>query len=220
MAVPQLLDEVVGRPVQILLVEDSTSDVAMTAAALAEGRIANRLSVVSDGEQALAYVRREGDYAESARPDLILLDLNLPKRDGREVLAELKADPDLKVIPVIVLTTSAAEIDILRSYRLHANAYVTKPLGPEALLDAILGIEDFWLALVRITGRDRRVDFAPVAVDSLRSESPRTLTPERHSGPFDPLVRQIGCMLHDIATHAPLDQDNGEAGSPPRGHDH
>ena len=128
----------------------------MTRAALSEGRIANDLSVVADGEKAIAFVRREGEYADVDRPDLILLDLNLPKKDGREVLAELKEDPDLKVIPVVVLTTSAAEADVERSYEMHANSYVIKPIGIDAFLDAVRGIEDFWLALVRLPdGHDR-----------------------------------------------------------------
>jgi two-component system, chemotaxis family, response regulator Rcp1 len=137
-------------PVRILLVEDSPSDVAMTRAVLKEGRIANDLSVVDDGEKAMAFVRREGEYANATRPDLILLDLNLPKMDGREVLAELKEDPDLKVIPVVVLTTSAAETDVQRCYEVHANSYVVKPIGVDAFLDAVRGIEEFWLALVRL----------------------------------------------------------------------
>jgi two-component system, chemotaxis family, response regulator Rcp1 len=140
----------IGRPVEILLVEDSPSDAALTRAALQEGRIANRLSVVCDGEEAMQYLRREGRYSQATRPDLILLDLNLPRKDGREVLAEVKDDPDLQIIPVIVLTTSAAEADVLRAYRLHANSYVTKPVGLEDFLDAIRGIEDFWLAIVRL----------------------------------------------------------------------
>jgi CheY-like chemotaxis protein len=140
----------VGRPIQILLVEDSPSDVAMTLAALKDGRISNEISVVGDGEEAMAFLRREEPYAKSLRPDLILLDLNLPKKDGREVLAEVKEDPDLKIIPVIVLTTSAAEVDILRSYQLHANSYITKPVGFEAFLEAARGIEQFWLSLVRL----------------------------------------------------------------------
>jgi two-component system, chemotaxis family, response regulator Rcp1 len=139
-----------ARPARILLVEDSPSDVAMTRAALREGRIANDLSVVSDGERAMAFVRRQGEYAHVARPDLVLLDLNLPKKDGREVLAEMKEDPDLKSIPVVVLTTSAAEADVHLCYGIHANSYVIKPIGVDSFLDAVRGIEDFWLALVRL----------------------------------------------------------------------
>jgi CheY-like chemotaxis protein len=145
-----------ARPVRILLVEDSPSDVAMTRAALSEGRVANDLSVVTDGEQAIAFLRKVGEYTQADRPDLILLDLNLPRKDGREVLAELKEDPDLKVIPVIVLTTSTAEGDVDRCYETHANSYVVKPIGIDAFLDAVRSIEDFWLALVRLPdGRER-----------------------------------------------------------------
>jgi chemotaxis family two-component system response regulator Rcp1 len=151
------LNDWIGRPIQILLVEDSPSDVAMTRAALRNGRIANGLSVVSDGEAAMAYLRREGEFSDAARPDLILLDLNLPKKDGREVLAEVKEDPDLKIIPVIVLTTSAAESDILRTYQLHANSYVTKPVGLDAFLAAVRSIEAFWLTLVQLPARHNQM---------------------------------------------------------------
>jgi CheY-like chemotaxis protein len=145
----QVLNRSVARPVQILLVEDSPSDVAMTKAALREGRIANDIHVVDDGEKAMAFLRQEGGYAGAPRPDLILLDLNLPRMDGREVLAEVKSDPILHIIPVVVLTTSSAEADILRAYDLHANSYVTKPVGFENFFDAIRDIESFWLSLVR-----------------------------------------------------------------------
>jgi two-component system, chemotaxis family, response regulator Rcp1 len=146
-----------ARNIRILLVEDSPSDVAMTRAALSEGRVANDLSVVTDGEQAIAFVRRQGAYADADRPDLILLDLNLPRKDGREVLEELKEDPDLKSIPVVVLTTSTAEGDVDRCYQTHANSYVVKPIGIDAFLDAVRGIEDFWLALVRLPDGHARV---------------------------------------------------------------
>ncbi len=139
-----------GRPIRILLVEDSPSDAVMTLESLREGRIANEVQLVGDGEQAMAFVRREPPFADAERPDLILLDLNLPKKDGRDVLAEVKSDPDLHSIPVVVLTTSSAEQDVLRSYDLHANSYVTKPVGYEAFLDAIRGIESFWMSLVRL----------------------------------------------------------------------
>lgn len=145
-----LLRPSVGRAVHILLVEDSPSDVAMTVNALREGRIANELHVVGDGEQAMAFLHGEGEFAAAPRPDLILLDLNLPRKDGREVLAEVKADPDLQLIPVVVLTTSSAEVDVLQAYRLHANSYVTKPVAFDAFFAAIRGIEDFWLSLVRL----------------------------------------------------------------------
>lgn len=120
----------------------------MTIDAMHEGRIVNQVHVATDGELAMAFLRRQEPYADAIRPDLILLDLNLPRMDGREVLREVKGDPDLKAIPVIVLTTSAAEADILKSYELHANAYVTKPVGLEGFLAAVRGIEDFWLSLV------------------------------------------------------------------------
>jgi len=142
-----------GRPVQVLLVEDSPSDAAMTIEAMHEGRIVNQVHVATDGEMAMAFLRRQGPFADAPRPDLILLDLNLPRMDGREVLREVKDDPILKTIPVIVLTTSAAEEDILKSYELHANAYVTKPVAFEAFFSAVRGIEDFWLALVHLPQR-------------------------------------------------------------------
>jgi CheY-like chemotaxis protein len=140
----------VGRPVQVLLVEDSPSDAAMTIEAMHEGRIVNQVHVATDGEVAMAFLRQQEPYEDAPRPDLILLDLNMPRMDGREVLREVKADPSLKAIPVVVLTTSAAEEDILKSYELHANAYVTKPVAFEAFLAAVRGIEDFWLALVHL----------------------------------------------------------------------
>jgi CheY-like chemotaxis protein len=149
----QILHGSLGRPVQILLVEDSPSDVAMTVAALREGHIANDMHVAGDGEAAMDFLYRRGEFGDAPRPDLILLDLNLPKKDGREVLAEVKADDDLKVIPVVVLTTSAAESDVLRSYKLHANSYVTKPVGFEQFLAAVQEIENFWLTLVRLPDR-------------------------------------------------------------------
>jgi two-component system, chemotaxis family, response regulator Rcp1 len=146
----QVYHGTLGRPVHILLVEDSPSDVAMTLAALREGHIANDMYVASDGEEALEYLFRRGEFRDAQRPDLILLDLNLPKKDGREVLAEVKADGDLKVIPVVVLTTSAAESDVLRMYKLHANSYITKPVGFDQFLSAIQHIEEFWLSLAQL----------------------------------------------------------------------
>ena len=147
----QVLHGSLGRPVQILLVEDSPSDVAMTVAALREGHIANDMHVAADGETAMDFLHRRGEFGDAPRPDLILLDLNLPKRDGREVLAEVKADEKLRAIPVVVLTTSAADSDVLRSYKLHANSYVMKPVGFEEFLSAIQEIEAFWLTLVRLS---------------------------------------------------------------------
>ncbi|HLI27394.1 MAG TPA: response regulator [Chloroflexota bacterium] len=142
-----------ARPVEILLVEDNPGDVRLTVEALREARVANRLSVAADGQEALAFLRREGRYADAPRPDLILLDLNLPRKDGREVLAEIKADPVLRRIPVVVLTTSSAEQDILRSYDLHANCYITKPVDLEAFLTVVRAVEYFWLRIVALPGR-------------------------------------------------------------------
>jgi chemotaxis family two-component system response regulator Rcp1 len=138
------------RPIEILLVEDSPADVDLTREALEDAKVSNNLNVVDDGEQALAYLRREGPYAEQPRTDLILLDLNLPRKDGRAVLAEIKDDPDLRRIPVVILTTSEAEQDILRSYDLHANCYVTKPVDLERFITVVRSIEDFWLAIVKL----------------------------------------------------------------------
>jgi two-component system response regulator len=122
----------------------------MTVAALREGRIANEMHVVGDGEEAIDFLRRTGKYRDVPRADLILLDLNLPKKDGREVLAEIKTDENLMAIPVVVLTTSSSDKDILDSYRLHANSYVSKPVNLDDFLNAIRGIGDFWLSLVRL----------------------------------------------------------------------
>lgn len=137
-------------PVEILIVDDNPADVRLTREALKEGKVRNSLHVVGDGEAALAYLRREGQYAGAPHPDLIFLDLNLPRKDGREVLAEIKEDPDLKRIPVVVLTTSAAEEDILQTYDLHANCYVTKPVQLDEFLSVVKSIDDFWLALVKL----------------------------------------------------------------------
>lgn len=137
-------------PIEILLVEDNPGDVRLTVEALKEGKVCNNLSVVGDGAEALMFLRREGQYASSPRPDLILLDLNLPKKDGREVLAEIKNDPDLKRVPVVVLTTSEAEKDILNAYELHANCYITKPVELEQFLTVVQYIEDFWVEIVRL----------------------------------------------------------------------
>jgi chemotaxis family two-component system response regulator Rcp1 len=142
-----------ARPIQILLVEDSPTDAKLTMTALKKAKVANNVTHVEDGVQAMEFVRREGDYAQAARPDLILLDLNLPRKDGREVLHELKTDPDLKLIPVVVLTTSEAEQDVLRSYELHANCYVTKPVNFERFLEIVQSIESFWLTVVALPRR-------------------------------------------------------------------
>lgn len=137
-------------PAQILLVEDNPGDVVLTREALGAARVVNDVHVTADGEEAMAFLRHEGPYRDVPRPDLILLDLNLPRKDGREVLAEIKADPTLRRIPVVVLTTSSAERDILTSYDLHANSYVTKPLDIDEFLSAVRDIEGFWLELVAL----------------------------------------------------------------------
>lgn len=145
-----------ARIVNVLLVEDDPGDVLMTREAFDE-YLHNRLDVVTDGAAALSYLRREAPYTEAPRPDLILLDLNLPRRDGRQVLAEVKDDPDLRHIPVIVLTTSKAEEDVLSSYQLHANAYVTKPVGFDGFVEAIKQIDHFFVSVVQLPpGRSDR----------------------------------------------------------------
>jgi CheY-like chemotaxis protein len=138
------------KPIEILLVEDNPGDVRLTQEALREGKIGNSLHVVEDGESAMAFVRREGEFAGMPRPDLILLDLNLPRMDGREVLAQIKADPDLKRIPVVVLTTSRAEEDVLKAYELNANCYITKPVDFEQFIKVVSAVEEFWLTIVRL----------------------------------------------------------------------
>ena len=139
-----------GRPVEILLVEDNLGDVRLTEEALVEGKVSNKLTVARDGVEALQILRREPPYQDATRPDLILLDLNLPRKDGREVLAVLKADADLRRIPVVVLTTSSAERDIVRSYDLHANCYINKPVDLEQFISVVRQIDDFWLTVVRL----------------------------------------------------------------------
>lgn len=139
-----------NRLIEILLVEDSPGDVRLTQEALKEGRLRNNLSVAGDGVEAMAFLRREGQHVNAPRPDIILLDLNMPRKDGREVLAEIKADQDLRRIPVIVMTTSDAEQDILKSYDLHANCYITKPVELGTFLDVILKVEGFWLSIVKL----------------------------------------------------------------------
>jgi two-component system, chemotaxis family, response regulator Rcp1 len=139
-----------GRPLEILLVEDNPADVRLTEEAFREGKIHNTLVVARDGVEAMDFLYRRGKYADAVRPDLILLDLNLPRKDGREVLAEIKADPDLRRIPVVVLTTSRAEMDIVRSYNLHANCYVVKPVDLDQFIGIIQSIESFWLTAVML----------------------------------------------------------------------
>jgi CheY-like chemotaxis protein len=143
-------DEAERHAVDILLVEDDEGDVLMTREAFEHYRIRNTLHVVSDGEQALEFVRRAGDFADAPVPGLIMLDLNLPRRGGLEVLGELKSDPELRVIPVVILTTSQAEEDIVRSYSLHANAYVTKPVDFERFMDVIRQIDNFFITVVEL----------------------------------------------------------------------
>jgi two-component system, chemotaxis family, response regulator Rcp1 len=138
------------RPVEVLLVEDNPGDVRLTREALREGKVQNNLNVTPDGVEALAYLRRQGPYADAPRPDLILLDLNLPRKDGREVLEELKDDPALSNIPVVVLTSSQAEQDILRAYQLRANCYITKPVDLEQFIHVVQSIENFWFTIVKL----------------------------------------------------------------------
>ncbi|MBZ5702561.1 MAG: response regulator [Acidobacteriia bacterium] len=139
-----------ARPVDILLVEDNPGDVRLVRESLHDGKVINQMSTVTDGREALAYLRKEGSFARVSRPDLILLDLNLPRKDGREVLAEIKSDPDLRRIPVVVITSSQAEEDILKSYNLHANCYITKPVDLNRFVQVVKSIEDFWLTIVKL----------------------------------------------------------------------
>lgn len=136
------------RPVQILLVEDNPADVRLTMEALKEAKVLNKLAVVKDGIEALSLLRQQGSHAQAARPDLILLDLNLPRKDGREVLAEIKGDDNLKRIPVVILTTSQDEQDVLKTYNLYANCYITKPVDLNQFMAVVKTIEDFWLGIV------------------------------------------------------------------------
>jgi len=139
-----------GVPVEILLVEDNPGDARLAREGLRECKIYNNLHVVDDGVKAMAFLRRQGEYAKAPRPDLILLDLNLPKKDGREVLQEIKQDEHLRLIPVCILTTSKAEEDIVKSYSLHANCYVTKPLGLQQFVEVVRSIESFWFTIVKL----------------------------------------------------------------------
>ena len=148
-------DRELTRPVEILLVEDSPDDVELTQEALKEGKVWHNLSVVADGVEAIEFLRRQGKHSNAPQPDIILLDLNLPRKDGREVLEEVKADPQLKHIPVVVLTTSNAEQDILKSYKLHANCYITKPVDLDQFFSVIKALENFWLTVVRLPPSER-----------------------------------------------------------------
>ncbi|MDT8406838.1 MAG: response regulator [Methylococcales bacterium] len=142
--------EVTGRAAEFLLVEDNPGDVRLTKEALAESKVKNNLNVVHDGEAAMAFLRRQGVYADAPRPDVILLDLNLPKKNGREVLEEIKADASLKRIPVVIITSSEAEQDVLRTYDLHVNCYVNKPVDLEQFVRVVQSIETFWLTIVKL----------------------------------------------------------------------
>ncbi|OCC13886.1 response regulator [Streptomyces sp. PTY087I2] len=141
------------QPIEVLLVEDDPGDELMTREAFEDNKIRNTLHVVRDGQEALDFLYRRGEYTEAPRPDLVLLDLNLPKYDGRQVLERIKGDPELSLIPVVVLTTSSAEEDILRSYKLHANAYVTKPVDLDQFIAAVRQIDEFFVTVVRLPGR-------------------------------------------------------------------
>jgi two-component system, chemotaxis family, response regulator Rcp1 len=142
------------RPIEILLVEDNPGDVRLTKEAMKEGKVLNRISVVTDGVEAMEFLRKSGKYLLAPRPDLILLDLNLPRKDGREVLAEIKQDPQLKRIPVVILTTSQAEQDIIKTYELYANCYICKPVDLDQFLTVARLIEDFWLTVVKLPSCD------------------------------------------------------------------
>lgn len=144
------MNELTAKIADILLVEDNPGDVRLTREALKESKISNNLHVVTDGVQAMDFLKRQGEHAGAIRPDLVLLDLNLPRMDGREVLAEIKADPELRRIPVVIMTSSEAEQDILTTYNLNANAYVTKPLDLEQFVRVVHSIEEFWLSIVKL----------------------------------------------------------------------
>jgi CheY-like chemotaxis protein len=140
-------------PIELLLVEDDPGDTLMIKEALEHNKVRNNLHCVTDGVEAMEFMRQQGQFADAPRPDLLLLDLNLPRKDGREVLAEVKADPDLRTIPIVVLTTSKAEEDILRSYQLHANAYVTKPVDFPQFIEVVRQIDEFFVAVVKLPPR-------------------------------------------------------------------
>jgi CheY-like chemotaxis protein len=142
-----------SRPIEILLVEDSAGDVRLVKEALKENKFLNNLYVARDGVEAMKFLHQEGKYADAVRPDLILLDLNLPKKDGREVLAEVKGDEDLKRIPVVIMTVSEAEEDILKTYNLHANCYITKPIDLDQFIKVVRSVESFWLTIVKLPPR-------------------------------------------------------------------
>ncbi len=143
-----------NKPIEILLVEDNPADARLTVEAFKEGKVSNKLTIVEDGVEAISYLRQEGGYAEAPRPDIILLDLNLPRKHGREVLAEVKEDPDLRRIPVIILTTSRDEKDIISTYNLHGNCFITKPVDLDRFLDIVRSVEDFWLTTVTLPANE------------------------------------------------------------------
>ena len=145
----------IGSVIQVLLVEDDPGDVLMTREAFEDNKVANQLHVVSDGAEAMDFLQKKGEYTQAPTPDLVLLDLNLPRMDGREVLAAVKADDELRQIPIVVLTTSEAEEDVLRSYALHANAYVTKPVDFERFIEVVRKIDDFFVSVVRLPNTSR-----------------------------------------------------------------
>jgi two-component system, chemotaxis family, response regulator Rcp1 len=147
--------ESTSQPIDILLVEDNEADIRLTQEVLTDSKVRNNLIVANDGAEALACLRRQGKYKESARPDLILLDLNLPVKDGREVLAKIKEDPNFRSIPVVILTTSKAEEDIVKTYNLHANCYITKPVDLDQFITVVKYIEDFWLAIVKLPSNQK-----------------------------------------------------------------
>jgi CheY-like chemotaxis protein len=139
-----------GKPIEILLVEDNPGDYRLAMEVFKEAKVNNNMHIVTDGVEAIKFLKKEGEYIDSPRPDLILLDLNLPKKDGKEVLSEIKDDDNLKRIPVVILTVSSAEEDIVKSYNLHANAYITKPINLDQFINVVRSIEDFWLSIVKL----------------------------------------------------------------------
>lgn len=150
-------DREIGRPIEILMVEDNPGDVRLTVESLKEGKVRNKLHITENGLEALAFLRRQGNYASAPRPDLILLDLNLPKKSGLEVLADIKTDEDLRRIPVVILTTSQDEMDIVKSYDLYANCYVSKPVDLGQFMTVVKSIEDFWLTIVKLPSDGKSV---------------------------------------------------------------
>jgi CheY-like chemotaxis protein len=144
-----------GSLLQVLLVEDNPGDVRLTEEAFKDAKVQLEMHVAGDGIEAMEFLRREGKFAESPRPDLILLDLNLPRKDGRDALAEIKCDPSLMTIPVVILTTSASDVDIESSYMLHANCYISKPVDMEGFLTVVKSIDDFWLSVVKLPPKEK-----------------------------------------------------------------